>query len=78
MEESMRRVISLLAVMVVMTAMIAASAMPAFATANPNANCIGVLASFGNAREPGVGGMQISEFAKNGEVGQRASSNCFA
>ncbi len=73
----MRRVISLLAVMVIMAAMIAASAMPAFATANPNANCIGVLASVGNAREPGVGGMQISTLAKSGEVGQRASSNCF-
>ena len=72
----MRRVISLLAVMVVMTAMIAASAMPAFATANPNANYIGGLASFGNAREPGVGGMQISALAKNGEVCQLASSNC--
>ena len=72
----MRRIISVLAVTVVMAAMIAASAMPAFATANPNANCIGVLASFGNAMEPGVGGMQISALAKNGEVGQRASSNC--
>ena len=67
-----------LTVALIMAAMIAASAMSAFATANPNANCIGVLASFGNSMEPGVGGMEISELAKNGEVGQSASSNCSA
>jgi hypothetical protein len=72
----MKRIISVLAVMVVMAAMVAASAMPAFAAANPNANCLGVRASFFNAQGPGSGGEAISSGAKNGGQGSQASSNC--
>jgi len=72
----MRRIISVLAVMVVMAAMVAASVMPAFAIANPNANCVRVRASFFNAKGPGLGGEAISSGAKNGGQGSQASSNC--
>ncbi len=73
----MRRITSLLAIMVVMAALLVASAMPAFAAPNPSkANYIGTLASFGNAMGPGLGGMDVSVLAKNGEICQLASSNC--
>ncbi len=72
----MRRLISLLAVIGVMAAMVAASAMPVFAAVNPNADRVAVLATFGNAIEPGLGGKQVSSLAEEGVICREASSNC--
>ena len=77
----MRRIISVLAVMAVVAALVAASAMPAFAYANPKANCLGNT-SFQNYAgkaiygEGGLGGEVTSNVARQeGGHGDRAS-NC--
>ena len=72
----MKRTISVLAVLAVMAAMLVASAMPAFAAANPTANCVGQLASDLNRSPffpPGGGGKEVSETAKAGATGELAS-----
>ena len=72
----MRRIILMVTAAALMAALAAMSALPAFAKANDNANCVGQTASTRNQAEPGVGGKMISSTAKeSGGVGEFASSN---
>ena len=59
----MRRIVSVLTVMAIMAAMMVASAIPAFADAGDNANCIGQLRS---TAAPGYTGPVISGYASDG------------
>ena len=73
----MRRIVATLAVMALL---LAAMAAPAFA-ANPDANCVGVIASqlnqpHGPHSEPGSGGETVSGVAHEGDIGESASTNC--
>ncbi len=69
----MRRIISVLAVAATMAAMLAVSAMPAFAVANPeNGSCIGE--AFSEA-PPTLKGPAVSTFAKEGNFGEHVSTS---
>jgi hypothetical protein len=73
----MRRIVATLAVMALL---LAAMAAPAFAVANPDANCVGVVASqlnqpHGPHSEPGSGGETVSGVAHEGDIGESASTN---
>ncbi len=58
----MKRIISVLAAMAIMAAMVVAMAMPAFAArASDNANSVGQIASQFNDIEPGLGGAVVAE-----------------
>jgi hypothetical protein len=71
----MKRMVTMLAATVLLVAVLA---LPAFAAANENANCIGELASGGNQMFPGLGGRDVSEIAHiAGGLGRSASNNCF-
>ena len=79
----MRRIISVLAVSVLMAAMMVASASAAFAVANENANCVGETRSNQATVLGSEMGPFISEFSKNNQgLGQElspdAKSNCGA
>ena len=75
----MRRIVATLAVMALLLAAIAA---PAFAVANPENSCIvGGVASqlnqpHGPHSEPGSGGELVSDVAREGGLGETASTNC--
>jgi hypothetical protein len=74
----MRRIVATLAVMALL---LAAMAAPAFAVANPNANCVGEVASQLNQPhvpepEPGSGGEIVSDVAHEEVIGEAASTNC--
>lgn len=60
---SMRRIFSVLTVIAIMTAMLVASAIPAFAAAGDNANCVGQVCS---TAAPGNNGPVISGYASDG------------
>jgi hypothetical protein len=66
----MRRFVLLLAVTALL---VAALAVPAFATASPTANCLGGIASGFNQLSPGFGGQQVGEMAQRGETGELAT-----
>ena len=78
---SMRRIFSVIAVAALMAAMLAASAMPAFAE-SVKGNCIGAITSAynqlgKNTEAPGFGGNYIiATGAKIGYINDEASSNC--
>ena len=59
----MRRIVSVLAVMAIMAAMLVASAIPAFAAAGDNANCVGQVRS---TAVPGNNGPVVSGYASDG------------
>jgi hypothetical protein len=71
----MRRIVATLAVMALL---LAAMAAPAFAAAKPGgkSNCVGEVASQLNQSEPGSGGKLVSDVAREGVIGEAASTNC--
>jgi hypothetical protein len=75
----MRRIVATLAVIALL---LAAMAAPAFAVANPDANCVvGEVASQLNQPdvpepEPGSGGEIVSDVAREGSFGEATSTNC--
>jgi hypothetical protein len=76
----MRRIVATLAVMALL---LASMATPAFAAAKPGgkSNCIGEVASqlnqpHGPHSEPGSGGELVSDVAREGGLGETASTNC--
>jgi len=73
----MRRfVVAIVAVPVAMgfTSFLGAAAASAAANTT-HADCIGIMASTGNEKGPGVGGAQVAALAQSGVVGQMASTN---
>ena len=77
----MRRIVATLAVMALL---LAAMAAPAFAAAKPGgkSNCVGEVASQLNQPDvpepgpPGSGGKLVSDVAREGGLGEAASTNC--
>ena len=61
----LRRIISVLSVALVMAAMLVAIAIPAFAAAGDNANCVGQIRS---TAAPGNTGPLISGYASDGAL----------
>jgi hypothetical protein len=66
----MRRIISVVAVVTIMAALVAATALPVFAQASENAGCVGqALSTAGTTLPPGSVGNTIGSFAVSHPAG---------
>ena len=73
----MRRIILLVTVALVMAALMLASAMPAFAVANPRASCNGIGGSTENAQGGPGARAEISHFFKEEAEAQGTTPGAF-